>query len=64
MNVEIPDETIKKLESRAKEKNFDDVQAYINHLLEQVASKIESQPQDSDADEEKVKKRLKDLGYL
>lgn len=68
--VEVNEETYKLLEVRAEEKGFDTTDEYINYVLDQVADKVRKQKQEdekesfSEEDEEKVKKRLKGLGYL
>lgn len=66
--VEIDDDKYSILEARAEEKDFDDTDEYIRYLLDQIVDKIrrEKQSQEgySEEEEEKVKKRLEDLGYL
>jgi len=61
--IEIDDITFSTLEIRAKEKGKK-TEAYINELLEQVANKLGKQKETNKEDEEKVKQRLKHLGYL
>lgn len=66
--VELSEETYGLLAKRGKEKGFDTTEDYINYVLDQVAEKAkEKMAEDegfSDEDEEKVKRRLKGLGYL
>ena len=68
--VEIPEETYGLLAKRAEEKGFDTTEEYINYVLDQVAEKAKKKMEDeedkefSKEDEEKVKERLKGLGYL
>lgn len=67
--VDVDDDIYSVLEARAEEKDFDDTEKYIKYLLEQIVEKIkrEKEQQDStysEEEEQKVKKRLKDLGYL
>lgn len=80
MKIEINDDTVKKLQKRAEtSKEFKDVEEYINYVLKQVVEKIEQKKEkkekdsekDSDDkesyskdDEEKIKQRLKSLGYM
>ncbi|MFH1505710.1 MAG: CopG family transcriptional regulator [archaeon] len=66
--VKIKKEILEKLEKRAKElgKGVDE---YINDILKQVVEKIEKEKGNEDSafseeDEEKVKDRLRNLGYL
>ena len=69
-NVEIPEETYGLLAKRAEDKGFDTTEEYINYVLDQVAEKAKKKMADeedkefSEEDEEKVKERLKGLGYL
>ena len=65
--VNIEDDLYEALKVRAEEKDFDSTEKYIHHLLEQVAQKIKNEKQDasySDEQEETVKEKLKDLGYM
>lgn len=72
--VEVPDEIYERLKERSKEKGFDSCEAYINDILKQVKEKLErkekkeeednNEKEFSEEDEEKVRKRLKALGYL
>ncbi|PSG98656.1 MAG: CopG family transcriptional regulator [Nanohaloarchaea archaeon SW_7_43_1] len=67
--VELSEETYGLLAKRAKDKGFKTTDEYINYVLDQVAEKarkkVETDDQEfSEEDEEKVKKRLKSLGYL
>jgi len=69
--VEVEDEIYDTLSERADEKGFDTPDEYVAYVLGQVADKIERKrsgdgdEQDfSQEDEKKVKKRLKQLGYL
>ncbi|MBN1376959.1 CopG family transcriptional regulator [Candidatus Woesearchaeota archaeon] len=76
MKVEIKDKIIKRLQKRVKETDeFNNVEEYIDYILKQVAERLdneketEGEPEDSEEvyskeDEEKVKERLKSLGYL
>jgi hypothetical protein len=69
-NVEVPEETYGLLAKRAQDKGFDTTDEYINYVLDQVAEKAKKKMEEdkgeefSEEDEEKVKKRLKGLGYL
>ena len=66
--IEIDDDTYSVLEARAEEKDFDETEEYIQHLLEQVVEKIKREKQEqeeySEEEEEKVKERLRGLGYM
>ncbi|MFP4117215.1 MAG: CopG family transcriptional regulator [Candidatus Aenigmatarchaeota archaeon] len=56
--VEVDDETYEKIKIRAKKKGFDSADIYIKKILEKVASKVDEE------EEEKVKSRLRSLGYM
>ncbi|MFB6200098.1 MAG: CopG family transcriptional regulator [Candidatus Nanohaloarchaea archaeon] len=61
--VKIPEEFYERFESRASEKGFDSAEEYIIDVLRQVYDKLE--PEDfSEEEEEQVKEKLKDLGYM
>lgn len=66
--VDIDDDIYSVLEARAGEKGFDETDEYVHYLLEQVVEKIKREKQSSegysDEEEEQVKNRLRDLGYL
>jgi len=68
--VEVSEETYGLLAKRAQEKGFDTTDEYINYVLDQVAEKAKRKMEDDEGqefskeDEEKVKERLKGLGYL
>ena len=66
--IEIDDDKYSILEARAEEKDFDETDEYISYLLDQIVDKIKREKQGresySEEEEEKVKRRLEDLGYL
>ena len=68
--VEVSEETYGLLAKRAQDKGFDTTDEYINYVLDQVAEKAKRKMEDDEGqefskeDEEKVKERLKGLGYL
>lgn len=71
MKIEIPEELAKKLQKRVDSTDeFDSVDAYIEYILKQVVERLENEskedekPAFSEEDEEKVKDRLRSLGYL
>ena len=71
MKVEIPKDVAEKLQKRVDSTDeFDSVQAYVEYILKQVVERLEEensddeQPAFSEEDEEKVKERLRSLGYL
>lgn len=67
VKVEIPDKIYVEIERRVKEsREFESVEKYINFVLEEVL-RDEGEPEaqtPSKEDEEKVKERLRGLGYL
>jgi len=67
MKIEISDDIAKILVKRIEEKkDFGSVDEYVDYILKQVVERLESEKKQSfsNEDEEKVKERLKDLGYL
>lgn len=71
MKVDIPKDVEEKLQKRVDSTDeFDSVQAYVEYILKQVVERLEEensgdeQPAFSEEDEEKVKERLRSLGYL
>ena len=66
-SIEIDSEKFELLSLRAEEKEFESTEEYIHHLLEQIVEKIKKEEQNkqySDEQEEKVKEKLEQLGYL
>jgi mRNA-degrading endonuclease RelE of RelBE toxin-antitoxin system len=58
-----------KLKKRLKETEFKTLSEYVNFILEEVMASLEEQEEEEDSgysaeEEEKVKQRLKDLGYI
>jgi len=67
--VSIPVQLAEKIEKRIEGTGFNSVSSYVTYVLRQVLSSIEEKEKKekevfSKEDEEKVKKRLKALGYL
>jgi septum formation inhibitor MinC len=66
-SIEIDSEKFELLSLRAEKKDFESTEEYIDHLLEQIVEKIKKEEQNkqySDEQEEKVKEKLEQLGYL
>lgn len=68
ISINLPEEVYQKLEERVKKTNeFKSLEEYIVYVLKQVVEKLSEEEQEdvySPEEEEEVKKRLKDLGYL
>ena len=64
--IKIPIDLIKKIEERVKETEFESVDEYVTFVLEEVVKEDDEKIEEvfSEEDEEKVKERLKALGYL
>jgi metal-responsive CopG/Arc/MetJ family transcriptional regulator len=63
--VSIPAQLFKKIEERIKGTGFTSVSGYVTYVLREVISEDETDDQPfSKADEERVKDRLKALGYM
>ncbi len=64
VKVSIPKSIIEKIEQRIKQTGFESVSSYISYVLKEVLSEDEEEDVFSKEDEERVKERLKALGYL
>ena len=66
--VSIPKPLIEKIKQRMKGTGFASVSSYVTYVLRQVLSSIEEEERSKQAftkeEEEKVKQRLRDLGYI
>lgn len=66
--VSIPKPLAKKIKERMKGTGFSSASSYVTYILRQVLSSIESDERSKQAftreEEEKVKQRLRDLGYI
>ncbi|KAF5423304.1 MAG: hypothetical protein C00003105_00039 [ANME-2 cluster archaeon HR1] len=65
--IKIPKQMISKIEARLEETGFESVDKYVTFVLEEVIKEVEDEePEEvfSEEDEEKVKGRLRALGYL
>jgi Arc/MetJ-type ribon-helix-helix transcriptional regulator len=64
-NISIPTSLYKKIEEKIKDSEISSVSSYITKILRESLSKEEGSEQPlSKEDEEKVKERLKALGYI
>ena len=66
--VSIPKPLAEKIKERMKGTGFASVSSYVTYVLRQVISSIEAEEREKQAfskeEEEKVKQRLRDLGYI
>jgi len=66
--VSIPKPLAEKIKERMKGTGFASVSSYVTYVLRQVLSSIEEEQRSKQAftkeEEEKVKQRLRDLGYI
>ena len=62
--VSIPASLYRKLEERIKGTGFDSVSSYVTYVLQEVIAEGGEEEPYSKEDEEKVKERLRALGYL
>ena len=65
--VTIPLPLFNKIKKRIDSSEFNDVNEYVTYVLEEVIKQMEEEddtPEYSEEDEEKVKERLRALGYL
>ncbi|MFX1408995.1 MAG: CopG family transcriptional regulator [Promethearchaeota archaeon] len=66
--VSIPKPLVEKIKERMKGTGFASVSSYVTYVLRQVLSSIEEEERSKQAftkeEEERVKQRLRDLGYI
>lgn len=66
--VSIPKPLTERIKERMKGTGFSSVSSYVTYVLRQVLSSIEEDERSKQAftkeEEEKVKRRLRDLGYI
>lgn len=62
--IRIPKQLTKKIEERIKQTEFKSVEEYVTFVLEEVIKEEEPEEVFSEEDEQKVKERLRALGYL
>ena len=66
--VSIPKPLVEKIKDRMKGTGFSSVSSYVTYVLRQVLSSIKAEEKSKQAftkeEEEKVKQRLRDLGYI
>jgi len=63
VSVDIPKSVAEKIEGRMKDSEFGSLSEYVSYVLREVVSEEEGETF-SREDEERVKERLKALGYL
>lgn len=68
VSVDLHDDKAEVLRARASEKGYETLEEYVDYLMGQIVDKIRREKQDiegySDEEEQKVKDRLRDLGYM
>jgi Arc/MetJ-type ribon-helix-helix transcriptional regulator len=69
IKVSVKKPLAKRLHKRLKDTEFKTLSEYVNFILEEVINSLEEQEAEEDIEyteeeEEKVKQRLRDLGYL
>ena len=68
ITISLPEELEEKLKNKIKETNFDSISDYLIYILKQVLEKeTESSRKEqpySEEEEQAVKNRLKELGYI
>ncbi len=63
MKISIPSSLYRKIDERIKETGFNSVDSYVAYVMREVLSDDEEE-EFTEEDEEKVKERLRSLGYL
>jgi len=62
--VSLPTFLIEKIKKRIKNSGFPSVSSYVAYVLREIEASGNKKQAFSKNDEEKIKKKLKDLGYL
>lgn len=64
--ISVPTQLFKKIKERIEGTGFDSVSSYVTYILQEVVSSEEEEKEKpyTKEEEEKVKERLKALGYL
>ncbi|MCK4335463.1 MAG: CopG family transcriptional regulator [Candidatus Aenigmarchaeota archaeon] len=65
--ISIPVTLARKIEERIEETGFNSLSSYVTYVLRQIISSTEAPKKTtafSEEDEEKIKKRLRGLGYI
>ncbi|KAA0004931.1 MAG: CopG family transcriptional regulator [Thermoplasmata archaeon] len=63
--IEIPETLAKKIEDMIKDTSFNSISDYITYVLEELLEDMEEEEETfSKEEEEKIKERLRALGYL
>lgn len=66
INIQIPTDLAKKIKKRIEGTGFDSISSYVTYVLKEILSESEEKTEEvfTKEDEEKVKNRLRALGYL
>ena len=66
INIQIPTDLAKKIQKRIEGTGFDSISSYVTYVLKEILSESEEKTEEvfTKEDEEKVKNRLRALGYL
>ncbi|UCE29578.1 MAG: CopG family transcriptional regulator [Candidatus Bathyarchaeota archaeon] len=62
--VSIPTPLFKKVEQRIKDTGFTSVSSYVAYVLREIITEEEEEEPFSEEDKERVKERLRALGYI
>jgi len=66
VEVKIPKSLYEKIEEHVEDSGFESVDEYVTYVLREVLANLEGEEEEvfSEEEEEKVKERLRALGYL
>jgi len=65
MQINIPENLYNQLAEKGQEQGYDNTESYVLYLLEELVRNMDNAGSpDGEPDEEKVKERLRQLGYL
>ncbi|MCD6170971.1 MAG: CopG family transcriptional regulator [Thermoplasmata archaeon] len=63
-NLSIPASLAKKIKERIEGTGFDSISSYVTYVLRELLAEDEKENELTKEDEEKIKERLRALGYL
>ena len=62
--ISVPASLYNSIEGRIKDTGFESVDSYVTYVLREILSEDEEEETLTEEDEEKVKERLRSLGYM
>ncbi len=63
-SISISEKLYKKIKDRVEGTGFESVEEYVDYVLREIVTEDEEEEEFSEEDEEKVRERLRALGYM